>query len=198
MNTFFQGKIPTIPNLLSTLRILLIPIIMWSYLSLEDNTTTVILLAVSGLTDALDGFIARRFSMVSDFGKALDPFADKLTQLAMLCCLLLRYPRMLLLIIVLSVKEVLVTSTQLLVIHRKEVVLGAAWHGKVTTVLLYAVMLLHLIWLELPGELSWYLELLCIAMLLLSGVLYGVRNFRAARLPAPPEDTEERENAQAS
>ena len=49
MNTFFQGKIPTIPNLLSTLRILLIPIIMWSYLSLEDNTTTVILLAVSGL-----------------------------------------------------------------------------------------------------------------------------------------------------
>ena len=198
MRTIFKGKILTIPNLLSALRILLIPAFMWSYLKLEDNTATVILLALSGLTDALDGFIARRFSMVSDFGNALDPLADKLTQLAMLCCLLLRYPRMLLLIIVLCVKEVFVASTQLLVIHRRSVVLGAAWHGKVTTLLLYAVILLHLIWLDLPGELSWYLELLCIAMLLLSGVLYGIRNFRAASLPTASEDPDDAVNAQAS
>lgn len=198
MKTLFKGKILTIPNLLSALRILLIPAFMWSYLKLENNTATVILLALSGITDALDGFIARRFSMVSDFGKALDPLADKLTQLAMLCCLLLRYSRMLLLIIVLCVKEIFVASTQLLVIHRQEIVLGAAWHGKLTTVLLYDVMLLHLLWLELPGELSWYLELLCIAMLLLSGVLYGIRNFRAARRPAPSEETVEFENIMAS
>lgn len=176
-----KGKILTIPNLLSAFRLLLIPVFMWLYLQKDDIPATAIVLALSGLTDALDGFIARRFNMVSDFGKALDPFADKLTQLAMLCCLLIRFPRMLWLIIVLSVKEVFVASTQLAVIRRTEVVLGADCHGKVTTILLYGVMILHLLWMDLPEELSRALVLLSIFMVLLSGVLYGLRNVRAAR-----------------
>ena len=133
----------------------------------------------------MDGFIARRFDMISDFGKALDPFADKLTQFAMLCCLLFRFPRMIWLIILLVVKELFVASTQLLVIRRTEVVLGSDWHGKLTTILLYAVMLLHLLWMDMPERLSFVLELLCMGMLLLSGILYGVRNFRAVRAGKP-------------
>lgn len=181
MKAFFQGKIITIPNLLTSVRILLIPILLWFYLEKADMRVTVILLAISGLTDILDGFIARHFHCISDLGKALDPVADKLTQLAMLICLLFRFPRMLLLIIVLCVKEIFVASTQLVVIHRTEMVLGADWHGKVTTTLLYGVMLLHLLWMDLPEELSFALEMLCIGMLLLSGVLYGLRNIRAAK-----------------
>lgn len=188
MNSLFKGKILTVPNLLSALRILLIPIFMWTYLRREDITATVVLLAASGLTDMLDGFVARRFHMVSEFGKALDPLADKLTQLAMLCCLVLRFPRLLWLIIVLCVKESFVAATQLLVLHRTDMVLGAEWHGKLTTLLLYAVMLLHLLWLDLPDQLSWFLELLCVVMLLLSGVLYGIRNIRAARAAASRSD----------
>lgn len=188
MNSLFKGKILTVPNLLSALRILLIPIFMWTYLRREDITATVVLLAASGLTDMLDGFVARRFHMVSEFGKALDPLADKLTQLAMLCCLVLRFPRLLWLIIVLCVKESFVAATQLLVLHRTDMVLGAEWHGKLTTLLLYAVMLLHLLWLYLPDQLSWFLELLCVVMLLLSGVLYGIRNIRAARAAASRSD----------
>lgn len=181
MKALFKGKIITIPNLLTSVRILLIPILLWFYLEKADMRVTVILLAISGLTDILDGFIARHFHCISDLGKALDPVADKLTQLAMLICLLMRFPRMLVLIIVLCVKEIFVASTQLLVIHRTEVVLGADWHGKVTTTLLYGVMLLHLLWMDLPEELSFALEMLCIGMLLLSGVLYGLRNIRAAK-----------------
>lgn len=188
MNSLFKGNILTVPNLLSALRILLIPIFMWTYLRREDITATVVLLAASGLTDMLDGFVARRFHMVSEFGKALDPLADKLTQLAMLCCLVLRFPRLLWLIIVLCVKESFVAATQLLVLHRTDMVLGAEWHGKLTTLLLYAVMLLHLLWLDLPDQLSWFLELLCVVMLLLSGVLYGIRNIRAARAAASRSD----------
>lgn len=188
MNSLFKGNILTVPNLLSALRILLIPIFMWTYLRREDITATVVLLAASGLTDMLDGFVARRFHMVSEFGKALDPLADKLTQLAMLCCLVLRFPRLLWLIIVLCVKESFVAATQLLVLHRTDMVLGAEWHGKLTTLLLYAVMLLHLLWLYLPDQLSWFLELLCVVMLLLSGVLYGIRNIRAARAAASRSD----------
>ena len=179
MKTLLKGKILTIPNLLSLIRILLIPLFVWLYLGKENVPATAVVLALSGLTDALDGFIARHYHMVSDFGKALDPFADKLTQFAMLCCLVIRFPRMLWLIIVLCVKEVLVASSQLLVIRKTELVLGAEWHGKITTILLYAVMILHLLWLEIPDALSWALVLLCICMLLLSGVLYGIRNYRA-------------------
>lgn len=181
MKTLFKGKILTIPNLLSLIRILLIPLFVWLYLGEENVPATAVVLVLSGLTDALDGFIARHYHMVSDFGKALDPFADKLTQFAMLCCLVVRFPRMLWLIIVLCVKEVLVASSQLLVIRKTELVLGAEWHGKITTILLYAVMILHLLWLDIPATLSWSLVGLCIGMLLLSGVLYGIRNYRAIR-----------------
>ena len=197
MRSIFKGRIFTIPNLLSSIRILLIPFFLWFYLAKDDVTVTVILLAFSAVTDMLDGFIARHFNCISDLGKALDPVADKLTQLAMLFCLLFRFPRMIILIIVLCVKEVFVGSTQLLVIHRTEEVLGADWHGKVTTILLYGVMLLHLLWLDLPDELSFALELLCIAMLLLSGVLYGLRNIRAAKAAKPEAPTEEK-NIEAS
>ena len=181
MKTLLKGKILTVPNLLSLIRILLIPLFVWLYLGKVDVPATAVVLALSGLTDALDGFIARHYHMVSDFGKALDPFADKLTQFAMLCCLVIRFPRMLWLIIVLCVKEVLVASSQLVVIRKTELVLGAEWHGKITTILLYAVMILHLLWLDIPPTLSWSLVGLCIGMLLLSGVLYGIRNYRAIR-----------------
>ena len=197
MRSLFQGRIFTIPNLLSSIRILLIPVFLWFYLAKDDITATVILLALSALTDMLDGFIARHFNCISDLGKALDPVADKLTQISMLFCLLFRFPRMIVLIVVLCVKEIFVGSTQLLVMHRTEEVLGADWHGKITTILLYSVMLLHLLWLDLPAELSFALELLCIAMLLLSGVLYGVRNIRAARAAKQEEPMDEK-NIEAS
>ena len=181
MKVLFQGKILTIPNMLSSFRVLLIPLFIWLYLGKDNVPATAAILALSGLTDALDGFIARRFHMITDFGKALDPVADKLTQIAMLCCLVVRFPRMLSLIIVLCLKELFVGCTQVAVINRTELVLGADWHGKVTTILLYGVMILHLLWMDLPEKLSWCLVLLCISMLLLSGVLYGIRNIRTAR-----------------
>ena len=187
MKTILKGKILTIPNLLSLVRILLIPIFVWFY-HIQNIPATVITLTASAVTDVLDGLIARRFHMVSDFGKALDPFADKLTQFAMLCCLLVSFPQMIWLIFVLVVKELYLLLLQLTVIQHTDVVLGAAWYGKVTTVLLYAVMLLHLVWQELPPELSWALVFLCMFMLLLSGVLYSiraVRSLKAGKTPSP-------------
>ena len=62
MRSIFKGKIFTIPNLLSSIRILLIPFFLWFYLAKDDVTVTVILLALSAVTDMLDGFIARHFN----------------------------------------------------------------------------------------------------------------------------------------
>ena len=105
MKKLFEGKILTIPNLLSLLRLCLIPLFVWAYLIRQDPLLTVGLLILSGLTDIADGFIARHFQMISDLGKVLDPLADKLTQAAMLVCLTSRFPLMLIPFGMMVVKE---------------------------------------------------------------------------------------------
>lgn len=87
MNREPQNRILTIPNMLSALRICMIPLLVWLYYVKQDYLRTGGLLILSGLTDVVDGFIARRFQMISNLGKVLDPIADKLTQGAMLFCL---------------------------------------------------------------------------------------------------------------
>ena len=80
-------RILTVPNLLSFFRILLIPVIICLYFK-EQYWWAFGLLVLSGATDVVDGWIARTFHVVSDFGKAIDPVADKLTQIALLLCLM--------------------------------------------------------------------------------------------------------------
>lgn len=82
-----KDQILTIPNFLSLVRLLLIPLIIWLYCTAEYRMISVAVIILSGLTDIADGIIARKFHMVSDFGKMLDPIADKMTQGAILLCL---------------------------------------------------------------------------------------------------------------
>lgn len=173
----YKHKIITIPNILSFFRLCLIPLIAWQYVWEESYFNALYLLALSGVTDIVDGIIARKFHMVSDFGKAFDPIADKLTQIAMLFCLVTRFPHMWLPLILLIVKEIFAGITGLMMV-RKGIVIGADWHGKVTTVLLYGTMLVHLAWFNIPATVSNVLIGLCTGMILLSGILYGVRNLR--------------------
>lgn len=167
----YRKKILTIPNVLSMFRIMLIPLIIWLYLT-ENAWWTAITLTVSGLTDIVDGFIARRFDMVSDFGKAFDPVADKLTQFSMLVCLVAKNPLIAVPLSILVVKEITTGILGLVCIKKTGVVKSAVWHGKLNTCLLYALMILHLLWIDIPETVS----LCCIAasscMMLFSFVLY--------------------------
>lgn len=172
-----KHKILTIPNVLSFFRLCLIPLIVWQYMGKHNYLVALYLLALSGLTDIADGIIARNFNMVSEFGKAFDPVADKLTQIAMLFCLVTRFPNMWLPLILLVVKEIFAGITGLMMVKRG-IVIGADWHGKVTTVLLYCTMLIHLAWISVPFAVSNILIGACTAMILLSGILYGIRNLR--------------------
>lgn len=173
-----KEKILTIPNLLSLLRLAMIPVMMWLYLVRKNYGLTTLVLILSGLTDVADGYIARRFNMVSDFGKAFDPVADKLTQIAMLFCLVSRFPLMLLPLVILVIKECFTGITSLLAIRKTGCVKGAVWHGKVTTALLYATLAVHLLWYEISPAVSLVLICLCTVMMLISAVGYAIRNFR--------------------
>jgi cardiolipin synthase len=170
----YTKKVVTVPNVLSLFRIILIPFIIWAYCVLHSPNVTAMLVVLSGLTDVVDGFIARHFHMISNVGKALDPIADKLTQIAMLFCLWTRFPLILLPLIIILVKEISSFVLRAVVIRKTGEVDGAVWHGKVNTVILYAVMFLHIVWYGIPTELSAVCILLSCAMMLLSYVLYSI------------------------
>ena len=174
----YSNKIITIPNLMSFFRLCLIPVCAWLYLKKEDYLWTTIVLLISGLTDIADGFIARRFNMISNFGKMFDPVADKLTQLVMLACLITRFPLMWAPVVLLVVKEAIDTVTGLMVIRRTGQVLGAEWHGKVVTFLLYMTIALHLLWFNIPAGASNIAILACVVMMLVSLVKYNVYRYR--------------------
>ena len=75
-----------IPNILTIMRFIFIPIIL-NFIFQGNYILGIIVFTISGLTDVLDGFIARKFNFVSNFGKLMDPLADKLTQISVLAAL---------------------------------------------------------------------------------------------------------------
>lgn len=177
-NEPMSNRIFTIPNLLSLFRLCLVPLMVWLYLVKQDCFMTSVVLILSGISDLVDGYIARTYHMVSDLGKLLDPLADKVTQMAMLYCLTKKFPYMLLMLLFLICKEVIGTVTGLIAIHRTGEVYGADWHGKAATTLIYGTMILHLIWGNIPAALSYILVGLCTVMITISMVMYAMRHIR--------------------
>jgi len=177
----YQKKILTLPNVLSFARLAMIPVIVWCYCLIRSYSGAAVLLILSGLTDLADGFIARHFHMISDLGKILDPIADKLTQAAVLFCLATDHVGMMALFVLLFVKEVCMAVLGLVTIKKTGKVNGAVWHGKVTTVLLYMTMTLHILWPQIPAVFSHATILICAAMMLVSFALYGRRDIQTLR-----------------
>lgn len=177
----YQNKVLTIPNILSFFRLCLIPVIIWLYCVKQNYMWTGYILLLSGATDIVDGFIARRFHMISDLGKVLDPIADKLTQGAMLFCLLTRFPLMIAPIVLMLAKELYMSISGILVVKKTGTVPGANWHGKAATVLLYAMMLLHVLWHDIPETVSNGSIAVCLIMMVVSLFLYGRRNTNALK-----------------
>ena len=87
----WQKEIGTIPNLLSIFRVFLLP--LYLYFVLEQSFVYAgIVIVISGITDFLDGFIARKFNQMTELGKILDPVADKLTQLVLILSMAWQQP----------------------------------------------------------------------------------------------------------
>ena len=163
---------------MSLFRILLIPFIWYLYVVKDNYAFTAALVVLSGATDVCDGFIARKFNMISEFGKFIDPIADKLTQAALICCLISRFNNMLCVFILMAIKETLNAITFLALKKKTGKMLSAAWHGKLATVLLYAMLFLHIVWYAIPLYISNIFILVSGAAMVLSLVLYTIRNIK--------------------
>lgn len=186
-----NDAILTIPNILSMIRLALIPIFLWTYLALDDHALTAALIVLSFVTDVADGFIARRFHQTSELGKALDPVADKLTQFAMLLCLTGAFPVLIGPLVLFAIKEFATGISSLCAINKSGEVRGARWHGKVTTFLIYALLILHILWVDIPQAVSAWMAMLTAAMMLLSFVLYMLQNIRIVKAVKQKDGTEE-------
>jgi len=124
-----------IPNALTILRFLLIPTII-IYIIKDKYIEAFIFLTISGLTDVLDGFIARKYNFITNFGKLIDPLADKATQISILVTLALKNIIPMWILIVVFLKEfVMVAGASFL--YGKELVVSSKWFGKMATVLFY-------------------------------------------------------------
>jgi len=167
-----KKDILTIPNLLSFFRILLIPLIVWLYAVEERRYAALVAVVLSALTDVVDGYVARRFNMVSDLGKVLDPIADKLTQAALLLCVAFRYPVLYWVFALFALKEILQGLLGLAVVRVTGKMQSARWYGKLSTVVFYATMFLLILPVCLPEVLVRILIVACAGALMLSMLCY--------------------------
>lgn len=168
----------TIPNALSVVRMLIIPFFAWSFL--QDRLPLAVgLLVLSGLTDCVDGFIARKLNQVTELGKMLDPLADKLTQGVVALCLAMRFPVIGPVLLVFIVKELVMLCCAIGLLKKKKRPCAAQWYGKVATVMFYASVALIVVmdgFLHVEGlafqVISYVLLGLTAAMMIYSAVRY--------------------------
>ena len=170
---------------MSVVRIALIPLIVWLYSVERNYYGAIAVIALSAATDIIDGFIARHFNMISDFGKALDPLADKLTQAALLICLLLKYIEkdfvrtwhiklMWGLIVVFGFCEIIKFTLGIIIAKKHDEVNGAKWYGKANTVVIYATMMALILFPQMSDALATALMLFCGAVMIAAHVLYFI------------------------
>ncbi len=132
-----------IPNTLTIIRLLLIPFIVINILT-GNYIPAFVFFTISGITDILDGFIARKYNVVSSIGKLLDPLADKLTQIFTLTSLAFTKIIPIWILIIVLIKEfTMIIGASFL--YGKDVVVYSKWYGKLATVLFFFAIILSLL-----------------------------------------------------
>jgi len=161
-----------IPNILTVLRFFLIPFTIY-FLAKDEYIVAIIFLILSGLTDVLDGSIARKFNLITNFGKLIDPLADKLTQVSILASLVVKNIIPLWILVVVILKEAtMVAGASFL--YGKELVVSSKWYGKAATVLFYLAIALTMIFrdLKIHTSLDLIIYYIAVIMTLFSLVMY--------------------------
>lgn len=170
----------SIPNLLTYFRFVLIPVFVWLYLR-GDYTVAGAALVLSALTDLFDGKIARHFNQITELGILLDPIADKLTEGAVLLCLVMRYRMMEVLIGIYVLKEGFMAVAGAVMLRRRKKLGGAMWFGKVCTAVFYIVTLILTFYPSVPPKVADPMMLVCGGMMLFTLVRYAILYLHMAR-----------------
>ena len=161
-----------IPNILTVLRFFLIPFILL-FLVNDEFILAIIFLTISGITDILDGTIAKKFNFITNFGKLIDPLADKITQLSILWMLVSKNIIPLWILVIVLLKEAtMVAGASFL--YGKELVVSSKWYGKASTVLFYLAIVLSMIFrdLQIQTSIDLIIYYIAVTMTIFSLVMY--------------------------
>ena len=166
----------TTANKLTVARVVLIPIFLiilyWGFPGSRYVALGVFILA--SLTDLLDGYIARRYNQVSDFGKFMDPLADKCLVMAALCCFVEEGTMWGWILAVVLVREFAVSGMRLVAVEKGRVI-AAGWSGKVKTA--STMVCICLILFGIPGWLNLACQMVILVTTVYSGVEYFAKNW---------------------
>ena len=132
-----------LPNALTIIRFLLIPIIVINIFN-GNYILAFVFFTLSGITDIADGFIARKFNLISNFGKLMDPLADKLTQISTIASLTLIHIIPIWILVIVLLKELIMIAGASF-LYGKDVVVYSKWYGKLATVLFYLAIVFSLL-----------------------------------------------------
>ena len=130
-----------IPNILTAIRLVLVPIFGY-YLLHEQYYIATVLFFIGGVTDILDGGIARKFNMITSWGKLADPLADKLMQLTALTILTVQGLIPLPVLIIVVAKEAFMVAGSIFLYKRVKFVVQASWYGKFATVVFFIAIVM--------------------------------------------------------
>ena len=173
-----QRQIWSIPNLISLVRLLLIPLMVHFYWK-KKTVAALVVFGVSAFSDILDGQIARRFNMVTNLGKMLDPLADKLTQGAAIVCVARTHPQLFFLLGFMAMKELVQAAIGARSMKKIGHAFSSKWFGKACTVVTTASLMAMFAFPGLPEGAVNGMLILCAAMMLLSLILYA-RHFHTS------------------
>ena len=171
----WKKEICTIPNLLSLFRFVLIPVYVYIYLNAtEDHHYWIAggILAVSCLTDLIDGKIARKFNMITNLGQVLDPLADKFTQLSLIICLSVHHRSLRIMLVLFLVKEFFQLFAMIFALRHGKALNGALNIGKICTTVLFVCLSLMVLCPGLSEQTTDIMTLVCSGFLLVSFVEY--------------------------
>lgn len=132
----------TIPNVISLIRIALVPVFCVLYFTPGLKWASFVVLIVSGVSDVLDGMIARKFNLVSKLGKVLDPIADKLFQLSTVTCLCIGKAVGWWLLCIMVAKDLFMLVGGSVFYHKTHSVIASRWYGKLTSCLLFSTFVI--------------------------------------------------------
>lgn len=151
-----QGKLKyyfNLPNCMGYYRIIMLPVFMILYVnadSVKDYVIALVILAISYITDFFDGKIARKFNMVTEWGKMIDPFADKLTQGVLALTLVIKHPELLWFLILFCAKELYMVIMGLYIGRIRKQFISAKLYGKGLTLALDILLPVLLVFPNLP------------------------------------------------
>ncbi|HJA58098.1 MAG TPA: CDP-alcohol phosphatidyltransferase family protein [Firmicutes bacterium] len=168
-----------IPNILSAIRLLAVPVFVAVFFSdiANANIWALVIFVAAELTDILDGYLARRNGWITDVGKILDPLADKLMQAAAIISLAVKQPVLIWLTVLFAVKETCMLIGAYLILKKRKDIVVSSWYGKAASAIFACtVTALLLLWENYVVTLT--LSILLGIVILFAFTMYYIKIFR--------------------